>query len=470
MIDTPRPQPSLAALVADTNRMSGRRIAVLDDDPTGSQCVHDVAVATVLETEQLAAGLANAGDTCFLLTNTRGMQEDEAVVLTRETLHKLFSLDLPGPLDIVSRSDSTLRGHVVAEVEAIADEYNKVTGNGVDGVIFCPAMIEAGRTTIDDVHYARIGDGVVPVGESEFAQDATFGYRSSNLRDFLREKGATTGITSLSLDVIRHGGPSAVAEILGRVTQLEWVIANAATYSDLEIVVLGLRQAQQEGKNFIYRTGPSFVRPLAGLESAEPLNPATIPIDADRGEHGLVVVGSHVGQTTRQVRAAQAQGALAEVELEVTEVLGEHRDEYLAEAVGRVAGALRETDVLVYTSRELVTGDSAESSLQLSMRVSAALVQVVSEARKAKPAWVIAKGGITSHEVAVKGLGIRRATVAGQFLPGQISLFIPEEAPDEVMGCPYVVFPGNVGGEGDLAAVISTLRDAVGRSRSGLER
>lgn len=125
------------------------------------------------------------------------------------------------------------------------------------------------------------------------------------------------------------------------------------------------------------------------------------------------------------------------------------------------------TDVLVYTSRELVTAADAASSLQLSLRVSGALVQVVAEARMARPAWVLAKGGITPHELAVNGLGIRRATVTGQFLPGQISLLLPQEAPEEVLGCPYVVFPGNVGDEYALAHVIATLRGAVTRSHSG---
>lgn len=467
MTDSLPPQQSPTAEIADENRASGRRIAVLDDDPTGSQCVHGVAVAMVLDAAEFAAGLAGTGDTCFILTNTRGLGEAEAVSLTRDTVRKLFSLNLDGPLDVVSRSDSTLRGHVAAEVQAIAEEFAAATGNDVDGVLFCPAMIEAGRTTAGDVHFARIDDTPTPVGDTEFAKDATFGYSSSNLGDFLREKGVNSDITSLSLDTIRTGGATAVAEILGQSQRLQWVIVNATTYEDLETVVRGLRMAQQQGKSFIYRTGPSFVRPLAGLDAAKPLSPADIPIDTSRKKHGLVVVGSHVGLTTLQVRAAQKQGALAEVELEVSEILGANRDEHLAEAVHRITDALDHTDVLVYTSRELVTADSPEASLQLSMQVSAALVQIVAEAREAMPAWVVAKGGITSHEVAVNGLGIRRATVAGQFLPGQISLFTPEEAPAEVLGCPYVVFPGNVGGESALAHVIATLRHAVAIADSG---
>jgi uncharacterized protein YgbK (DUF1537 family) len=67
---------------------------------------------------------------------------------------------------------------------------------------------------------------------------------------------------------------------------------------------------------------------------------------------------------------------------------------------------------------------------------------------------VVAKGGITSHDVAVRGLGIRRAEVVGQLLPGMISMFRPIEAAPEAVSTPYVVFAGNVGDDDTLADVI----------------
>jgi uncharacterized protein YgbK (DUF1537 family) len=86
------------------------------------------------------------------------------------------------------------------------------------------------------------------------------------------------------------------------------------------------------------------------------------------------------------------------------------------------------------------------------------VVEVVRGARAAAPAWVIAKGGITSHDVAVGGLGIRRAEVLGQLLPGMVSVLRPVEAAPEAVGVPYVVFAGNVGDESTLATVIDVFR------------
>ena len=86
--------------------------------------------------------------------------------------------------------------------------------------------------------------------------------------------------------------------------------------------------------------------------------------------------------------------------------------------------------------------------------MSTAVIEVVRAALAAKPSWVVAKGGITSHDVAVRGLGIRRAEVLGQLLPGMVSVFQPVEAAPEAVGMPYVVFAGNVGDEHTLANVI----------------
>jgi len=123
----------------------------------------------------------------------------------------------------------------------------------------------------------------------------------------------------------------------------------------------------------------------------------------------------------------------------------------------RVTGALAHSDVLLYTSRHVVTGRDAAGSLTIARTVSAALARIVRDALAARPAWVIAKGGITSHDVMRSGLGIRRAEVAGQLFPGTISVFRPLDAAPEAVGMPYVVFAGNVGDDGTLAQVVTIL-------------
>ena len=264
---------------------------------------------------------------------------------------------------------------------------------------------------------------------------------------------------SVGLHDIRLGGPARVAELLVEVANGAFVVINATDYADLEIVVLGLLEAEAQGRAFLHRSGPSFVRALAGLEAKDPLTAADFWPAGHPGGHGLVVVGSHVGLTSSQVEVARARGGLAEVELDVTELADPvHREAHVAEVADRVVAALGSGDVLLVTSRTLSRGADADASLKIARGVSTALVEVVRAALAARPTWVVAKGGITSHDVAVRGLGIRRAEVLGQLLPGMVSVLRPIEAPPEVVDMPYVVFAGNVGDETTLAEVVERFR------------
>src|SRR4051812_4220285 len=443
---------------------AGRRIAVLDDDPTGSQTVHDVSVVTVFEPDEIAAGLEAPGSTCFILTNTRSMNEADAVALNTRVGRILFELGRRwnAPVDVNRRSGPTLRGHVVPEVTALDEVRREVLGRGYDGVLLIPAYLEAGRFTVGDVHWARVGGEPQPVGDTEFARDATFGFSASNLRDFVAEKSGRIRpeeVHSLTLDDIRGSGPQRVAEILGGVTDGAYVVVNAVEYADLDVVVLGLLESEATGKSFLYRTGPSFPQPLTGLDPQPPLRASDIWPGGRPAGHGLVVVGSHVGLTSRQVAVARERGDITEVELEVPVVADPvRRDKHVAEVTAQVVDALAVSDVLLFTSRTLVRHTDPAASLEIARQVSTAVIEVVRGAVAAEPAWVVAKGGITSHDVAVRGLGIRRATVLGQLLPGLVSVFQPVEALPQVVGTPYVVFAGNVGDETTLAYVIDLFR------------
>lgn len=459
--------PGARADIRRARAATGRRTAVLDDDPTGSQAVHGVSVVTVLESAELAAGLAGVGATCFALTNTRSLPEAEAAQLTLRVGRELLELGrrLGGPIDVVSRSDSTLRGHVLAEVTALDQARRRVLGTGYDRVLLVPAFLEAGRVTAGNVHWARVHGDLVPVGQTEFAQDATFGYTASDLREFVAERSGgrlrPADVAALSLADIRRGGPERVTEVLSGLRDGHIVVVNATEYADLEVVVLGLLAAEAAGRSFLHRTGPSFVRALAGLEPQEPLSAAQVGAGrrAEPGRHGLLVVGSHVGLSSRQLAAARARGGFTEVELDVRAVAdGRRRDGHVADAAQRVTAGLGGSDVLLSTSRELLLGADRDASLAIARATSRALAEVVRGARAARPSWVVAKGGITSHDVAVDGLGIRRATLLGQLLPGQVSVLEPVHAAPEVIGMPYVVFAGNVGDDQTLAHVVDVMR------------
>lgn len=359
--------PHAMATIRDRVKGQGTHIAVLDDDPTGTQSVHGVPVLTTWESADLRAALRHPSNAFFVLTNSRGRSRPEAAAISQTIATRLADLadELGIDVEAISRSDSTFCGHFPTEIDALQQGFGE-RGRRYDGVIICPCFLEAGRVTVNDVQWVREGDQFVPAAGPEFAADATFGYKSSNLRDWVQEK--TEGripfeeVRSISLADIRNGGPRRVAQLLqepaGRA-----VIVNAASYADLEVFVLGLLEAEGAGRRFLYRTGPSFVRVRAGIEPKPVLGPRDIYPDGDRPGSGLVVVGSHAALSTRQLEAAMALGGLYPVELSVPRLLGAGRDDEIDRTVEEVAERLPDSGVVLYTSRDLVRTDDPDESL-----------------------------------------------------------------------------------------------------------
>jgi uncharacterized protein YgbK (DUF1537 family) len=469
-----------ASEVALAVKTSGRRLVVLDDDPTGTQTVADVPVLTTWGTKDLRWALGQDAPGFFVLTNSRSLAPAVAEARNLEILDALVAAAASenAAYVVASRSDSTLRGHFRLETDGLAAAIGSKAGQAIDGLIIAPAYVEGGRITVDSVHWARGAGGLSPVGQTEFAKDATFGYRSSDLRDFVEEK--TDGhwkaadVARITLADLRGGDLDAVVAILSGLTDGRPVVVDAACDEDLRLLCLAILRAEGAGKRFLYRVGPSFVRARLGLEARPPLSPHDIdairrrsapgPSAGDHAgvaPHGLVVVGSHVAQSTRQLEGLRRLGGIHEVRLDVGRLISaQHGAEVVLAAIDEAVAALADTDVVVSTSRQLVTGADADDSLAIAREVSAAVVAIVADiARRRRLGWVVAKGGITSSDVATDGLGIRRAWVRGTLLPGIVSLWEPvvSTAP----GIPYVVFAGNVGDDGSLAAVVTTLRGEI---------
>ena len=474
--DVPVPAEQVAASVSTSRRV----LVVLDDDPTGTQSVADLPVLTAWEPDDFrwAFSVFGGGErpaAVYVLTNTRSLDPAEAATRNREVVANSLAAarDLDLELAFTSRSDSTLRGHFPLETDTIAEALESHAGQATDGVVMVPAFPDAGRLTIGGVHYTRNGDGTLtPVAETEFARDATFGYANSTLADYVEEKSGgryrAADVIVLDLGLLRTGTPeesaAAIADALEPAANRTPIAVDIATENDLRRLALGLAEAERRGKNLIYRVGPPFVRGRIGQEVRAPLS-SHEALGGDAPERGgLVVVGSHVGQTTRQLEALLRRlPSVRVVELDVERLLGGD-DTHVAETAERVVAALGEGDVVVHTSRALVTADDAAASLAIARRVSAALVDVVRRTLSSvRPRFVVAKGGITSSDVAAHGLGIRRGIVRGPMLPGIVSLWEPMEGP--ARGIPYIVFAGNVGDDGSLADVVGKL--SVGQPSAG---
>jgi len=459
-----------AAVAARPNH----KLVVLDDDPTGTQTVYDVPVLTTWDVDSLRAEFARPGHCFYILTNSRSLTPDKAVALNREIARNLReAVWRAGGYDaepaharqlccqaftLVSRSDSTLRGHFPIETNALVEELGPF-----DATILIPYFEDGGRYTINDIHYIAENDELVPVAETPFARDAAFGYGSANLRDYVEEKtgGAVKAaeVVSFSIEELRTASPrhEPTRQVLLKLFNLQHgktAIVNACVPADAEFFALATLHGENAGGRYLFRTAAQFVAARIGLEPRPLLKGSDLHRPSGTG--GLIVVGSYVPKSTEQLACLLEHADVAPVELPVESV----REETSAAGVIGVAVSKLETllqsgrDAVLFTSRQLVTGRDAEESLRIGQRVSAALVEIVSRLAT-PPRFFVAKGGITSSDLATRALGLRRAVVRGQILPGAPVWRLGPES--RFPGLDYVVFPGNVGGKEALLEVHRTL-------------
>lgn len=425
-------------------------IIVLDDDPTGTQTVHGIPVLTEWSQQVIQQELEAETPLFFIMTNSRSLRPDVAKELAH-TIGKnigLASKATGRDTIIISRSDSTLRGHYPVEVEGLLQ-----ASGDLDAIRFIiPAFFEGGRITVQDVHYVRENDRMIPAAQTPYAQDTVFGYSNSDLKAYVEEK--TQGkvkaseVPSISIQELRE---ESIQTLLNKIQGLapgSTCVVNATDLFDLQQFVLALLSS---GVKAICRTAASFVSAIAALPPKDLINPSALAQRSGKGR--LIVLGSHVPKSTAQLQDLLTYPALKRTELNLQDLLfSPDRAEKIEEIISDLNKNLAQDEaVLVYTQRKLIKADTDQDNLKISERVSAMLCEIVSGIQQA-PRFIIAKGGITSSDVATKSLGIKRAMVMGQVFAGVPVWEAGEES--TFPGMPYVVFPGNVGEKDTISKVL----------------
>ncbi|KAE8397643.1 NADP-dependent oxidoreductase domain-containing protein [Aspergillus pseudonomiae] len=436
-------------------------LVVLDDDPTGSQTCHGINVLTVWDEATLVEEFSTCDRGFFILTNSRALPTSEARGLISQvcTAVKRAAAQAQKTFEIVLRGDSALRGHFPDEIQ-VAEE---VIGQ-VDGWILAPFFRQGGRFTIDNVHYVADAEGnLVPAAQTIFATDATFGYSSSSLIDYVVEKSNGSiprhCVRSISLQDIREGGVSVVAQKLLEFAPRSVIIVNAIVDTDLEIFVLGLLQAKSAGRNYLYRTGAAFVSTRLAMRSQLPLSARDLGMDTEASSPGgLIIAGSYVSKTTDQLQhLTSGRGSeIKVITLDVEDLLRSSESNYTA-----VIGAANEAgryildgqDVVLMTSRRLISSHEELSNLHIGSIVSSAL-SLFLRLLIPRSRYIIAKGGITSSDIATRGMRVRRAQIIGQASAG-VPVWRCDEPSSKFPGIPYVIFPGNVGHQDALLDLVT---------------
>ncbi len=456
-------EAAVDALLLEEIKKNKKKIVVLDDDPTGVQTVHDISVYTNWTKDSVRKGFDEENNLFYIMTNSRGFTAEETTKAHLEIAAVVdeVSKETGKEYIFISRSDSTLRGHYPLETEILAAEYEKNTGSIIDGEIMCPFFKEGGRFTIDNVHYVKYGDELIPANETEFARDKTFGYKAANMNDYIEEKTGgkfkADSVIGISLEDIHDVNIDKIEEQLMAVKDFNKIIVNAIDYVDVKVFCVAMYRAMAKGKVFMFRTAAGIVKVMGGVTD-QPLLTREQMIVKDTNNGGIIVIGSHTDKTTRQMEALKAIEKIRFVELDASLVKDEAA---FAKAVDDCIKIEEECiaagqTVCVYTSRVLITADTGdkEDELRLSVKISDAVQSLVGRL-SVVPSFVIAKGGITSSDVGTKALAVQKANVLGQIKPG---IPVWQTGPESKFPqTPYVIFPGNVGEDTTLKEAAEVL-------------
>jgi len=477
------------------------KIVVIDDDPTGSQTVHGCPLLLRWDPASLALALRQPSPLLFLLANTRALAPAEARQRVREICRALApalaAAQAEGVIDrwlVVSRGDSTLRGHFPLEVEVINEELGPF-----EATFLVPAFLEGGRTTVAGVHRLH-GQ---PVHETAFARDGLFGFGSSHLPDWVAEKSdgriPATAVQCLSLADLEGPAPALCRRLEGlagngvvavdateprhlsalaaavRALQVEQAAVDAATTP----VTAESTPSPGPPRRFLFQSAAGLIAALADLPP-QPRDGAALAALRRQGVDGplpgLVLVGSHVPLADRQLERLLAEERCGGVEVAVAKVQrlleGPVPDLLLASLESTWLEQLRQQlaagrTPLLYTSRgELRCRDRAERR-RLGLVLAASQARLVA-ALAPELGYVISKGGITTHTLLVDGFELAAVRLQGQLLPG-LSLVLadlPALRPGETEAAlPVLTFPGNLGDDDTLWSAWRSMEDIVPPAR-----
>lgn len=433
------------------------RIVVIDDDPTGIQTVHGCLLLTQFSPELVEAALCDEVPFFYMLANSRAMTEPEARAIVRRATELVLEANKKFGYNLlfISRSDSTLRGHFPAESDTISEVLAEQGLQCVVPTLFVPAFFEAGRMTIDGVHYMAAGEELIPVAETEFARDNVFAYSHSDLTLYIVEKGKgrieAAEVAHWPLEMIRSISSEALAEQLGRL-QASFLVCDALDYRDLRKLALAIVaqfDPQKRGLCGVIRSSSSLPKALSGIEERDYV------AAENEGARGVVVVGSHVKKSTEQLMALLEAEGVEGIEIDVEQILNDAPLLMTRTLETATKSHKAGRTPVLYTSRREVRCDDATKRQALGNKISQFLVELV-KMLPFRPDFLVSKGGITSHDILTHSLGIRCARVEGQAAAGIPTIRTSTE--DRFPNLRYIIFPGNVGSVDALREVVERLR------------
>lgn len=281
---------SAASATAPPGRDSLPQVVIIADDLTGAADATGYFAATGLTSlVRVEPGECLPADVVSISTNSRDLVEGEAVLRTRRAASTVRVPSGSGYCRwVLTKIDSTLRGHPGAELAAVMAEL------GEDRALVAPAFPAQGRTTL----YGRqLVDGI-PLDPTS----VTTGIRSADLMQVFRPHFPHHRVDRISLEAV-CAGPARVAELLSQ-AEPGVLIADATSSAHLETLARGAAESRVR----ILCGSAGLARALGRALGLRPLFTSPPQPRAGPGPV-LVVASSRHPTTTNQVREGARLGA-----------------------------------------------------------------------------------------------------------------------------------------------------------------
>ncbi len=435
------------------------KIIIIDDDPTGSQTVHSCPLILSWDKETIAKGINDKSPLLFILANTRSLSKELAAQRTKEICIAIIDacsiLDLsPNEILIISRGDSTLRGHALLEPEIISEVIGPF-----DAIFHVPAFLEGGRTTLNGIHFLD----KIPVHKSNYAKDLIFGYSTSYLPDWLEEKSNRTilseNVACLNVEFLNEAIQSKIGldKLINWLLSLKdqtFVVVDAELYCHIEVFCFAIKHLLDK-KRFLFRSAASLINGFANLPmnqySQKDLVGLRLKNELGSFKPGLIMIGSHVDLADRQLSVLLSDENCLGLELPVKK-LAEffefpsddnflyNLESILIENIYQILAA-KKTPVL-YTSRKEFHLSSELVRINFGNFLANFMANLVSSL-SIDLGYIISKGGITTNTLLTNGLNYKFLRLKGQILPGlSVVCSLDQTYKNSI---PIITFPGNLG-------------------------
>lgn len=434
------------------------KFVILDDDPTGIQTVHGCLLLTCWEPEYLINAFQDKIPFFYILTNSRAYSSNRAKKIISEIMENIISVNknFCFPLVFISRSDSTLRSHFPLEINIIIHFWENFINKTVDAIFMVPAFFEANRITYHNIHYIRTKTVDLPTDQTEFAKDSLFGYSSSLLPSYIEEK--TKGkikanqVHSIPLSWLENNSNKELSNFLTQLKNKKIVIVNATNYEHLANFSRVVLATMEKGKIFLFQSAASLVKSL----TKNPDQPLLDKKIITRKGPGLFIIGSYVQHTTLQLEELIKEKSIIPLEISIENFLSKNNyQNYLIIVKEKIIKIMNNNQTpVVFTSRAEIFPQSKEKRISLGQKISIFLSELVKKL-PILPSYLVAKGGITAHQILAYGLEVKQSRVLGQILPGVPVISLPEN--HQYPSLPYIIFPGNVGDKNALINIFNIL-------------